>query len=847
MDAQARPENEQAAAVNASRRTRLLMYMAVLMLLVTYLYQEPIQPPESHRRPAPMKFIGAGSQLRKTLAADKQVFGSAGYPTNISDTFHGMWRRTPMTWKLPPKGNISLNFLETVRQQPSKLHFSLPAGAFRLQIVDIEAPVDGLQVIGATLHLADGAAATDHDLRTKLMGVYIPAIGRMALASTYAGTLVGVSVNNGYKMDLEAETQTTRRLHEALQQLQHGRTLLSGRAQAAVLPDSTGNAPHVDEEGAGSGWGSGEINSQWRGLEAWKSLASALSPGHQQARAAVVDNKVATYNGDEAPGTQRHLGAVLDGTNNFGDGAPPAQLPIDRCGVRMSLSVLPTVRLLPGSSVFLDAAQGRRLVELPKGAPLPRMSNGRMLGAASAEQSRYPLLLRAEGVLSSPNCSFVMNVTMRALSVDQERLEDKTVSFAVAMTLLSIVQMGAVIYQLNKCANQSAASRTSMLCVGIQAILDSYACLLQLVTGFVWQPWFNAFAVAAFGKLVLFSILEMRLLLVLWNSRRPQAFADGWASLRRELTLMYARFYCSLLAGMLLVYIFWNSLWLLVFAAFSFWIPQIIHNAQHGTKTGLAPVYIGIMSSTRLFVPLYLWACPYNFVASVMPYNTSNGLAVGLVLWMGVQVAVMAAQHRYGSQFFVPGFCLPEKYNYHRPISAALRRGERDDGGGAGAGAGDGAGAGAGDDGDAGGGGGGGGGGAIGPAWAGQRVQRFLGNTVQRARAFRGRVEEWWRQRREGYARVGAVDHRDDGGGDLEMGNMGGVGGAGGGGAGAGDEGGAADAEPIECVICTCEVELVGREYMLTPCNHIFHSECLLRWMDVKMECPVCRGQLPPP
>ena len=29
--------------------------------------------------------------------------------------------------------------------------------------------------------------------------------------------------------------------------------------------------------------------------------------------------------------------------------------------------------------------------------------------------------------------------------------------------------------------------------------------------------------------------------------------------------------------------------------------------------------------------------------------------------------------------------------------------------------------------------------------------------------------------------------------------------------------------------------------YMLTPCNHIFHSECLEKWLEQKKECPNCR------
>jgi len=36
-------------------------------------------------------------------------------------------------------------------------------------------------------------------------------------------------------------------------------------------------------------------------------------------------------------------------------------------------------------------------------------------------------------------------------------------------------------------------------------------------------------------------------------------------------------------------------------------------------------------------------------------------------------------------------------------------------------------------------------------------------------------------------------------------------------------------------------------KYMLTPCNHLFHTECLTQWMNEKMECPTCRGHLPVP
>ncbi|CAA2982160.1 transmembrane E3 ubiquitin- ligase 1-like [Olea europaea subsp. europaea] len=51
-----------------------------------------------------------------------------------------------------------------------------------------------------------------------------------------------------------------------------------------------------------------------------------------------------------------------------------------------------------------------------------------------------------------------------------------------------------------------------------------------------------------------------------------------------------------------------------------------------------------------------------------------------------------------------------------------------------------------------------------------------------------------------------------------------------------------------DCVICMTTIELSHRsnDCMVTPCDHFFHSSCLQRWMDIKMECPTCRRPLPP-
>lgn len=62
----------------------------------------------------------------------------------------------------------------------------------------------------------------------------------------------------------------------------------------------------------------------------------------------------------------------------------------------------------------------------------------------------------------------------------------------------------------------------------------------------------------------------------------------------------------------------------------------------------------------------------------------------------------------------------------------------------------------------------------------------------------------------------------------------------------------------IDCAICmtTIDVPVITerdkklssstKDYMVTPCFHIFHTECLGDWMKYKLQCPVCRNSLPP-
>ncbi|XP_020574033.1 transmembrane E3 ubiquitin-protein ligase 1-like isoform X3 [Phalaenopsis equestris] len=342
---------------------------------------------------------------------------------------------------------------------------------------------------------------------------------------------------------------------------------------------------------------------------------------------------------------------------------------------------------------------------------------------ADGEHDCYHL----EGLMESPvvedDGECFSPILINATSLNVEVYYNKAVNYTLMVTFISFLQVLLLIRQMEHSNTQSGAAKVSIVMIGQQAIMDAYLCLLHLTAGILVESLFNAFATAAFFKFVVFSIFEMRYLLAIWKASRPLSNGEGWEAMRRELSVLYSRFYGILLGGILIMYEFHSLLRPILFIMYSFWIPQIINNVIRDTRKPMHPHYILGMSVTRLAIPLYMFGCPNNF----MRIEVDRSWCISLCIFMGFQALILILQHFLGSRWFIPHQILPEKYSYNR---------------------------------------------------------RLENNTHQ----------------------------------------------------------------ATDCVICMTAIDLTQRssDYMVTPCDHFFHSGCLQRWMDIKMECPTCRRSLPP-
>ena len=406
------------------------------------------------------------------------------------------------------------------------------------------------------------------------------------------------------------------------------------------------------------------------------------------------------------------------------------------------------------------------------------------------------LVMSMNGTIFSPNCGFKAALNATAIRTDWENTTGKAINYSFYMMLTCLTQIVVLLRQLLHTQAQSAATRVSLLCIGWQTVLDALLCLVHIYLSLAMQPLFTAFASVAFFKLLIFCVIEMKYMAIIIQARNSNNGGNNTEILRRQIAMLHLRFYVALIASFLAFFYAgdgYRTIYILLL--YSFWVPQIVQNIITEAKRPLHTYYIYGMSLTRLVAPLYIFAVQNNFLKEVYPDSPTNVFMCQLLFaWVGIQTAILIGQGRYGARFMIPARFLPPKFDYSRPIPPSLlAQGALDD-------------------------------------VPSQSLQNERGphpsnvpplvpsdsSPIRTTGVARNRIK-------------GSRVNRPETGMTAEN-------------PPAADSSGPS----IDCVICYNAIDVRNRRgYMLAPCDHLFHRDCLVQWMDVKMECPICRNELP--
>uniref|UniRef100_A0A0G4FGF3 RING-type E3 ubiquitin transferase n=1 Tax=Chromera velia CCMP2878 TaxID=1169474 RepID=A0A0G4FGF3_9ALVE len=411
------------------------------------------------------------------------------------------------------------------------------------------------------------------------------------------------------------------------------------------------------------------------------------------------------------------------------------------------------------------------------------------------------------GKAASGDCGWLLQFAGE--EIDMQKLGRKVLILSVIMEILTVVQIVLFAFQIFQSAT-SGGGKVSLASLAMMIYADVLEVWLLFAAAAHVRFMYTTLYVMALFKFGLVSLVEIRFVLTVFRYRNEQnnANEDGWTQVRSELMFLYGRYH---LVAMLLVILVHALPFLLVPLALIlslYWLPQIARDAWTGNRNSLHPNFIMGTTLCRLVLPLYVWGCPATIFNGVV-YPSAGGPMFGLALTMlivpTVQVWLMFLQRRFGPRCFIPRGLLPHVYNYYRPVPVrelqALEEGRR--------------------------------GGTTSPSPGSPKRGEGEGP--------KGGDEE------EGMGRDGGDTETETG---TEASTIGGT--------AAGLQGGLAGLG-LECVICMNEIQMDEAPSILpafrrsssqirvvTPCDHVFHEACLIKWMEVKMECPTCRRNLPP-
>lgn len=241
----------------------------------------------------------------------------------------------------------------------------------------------------------------------------------------------------------------------------------------------------------------------------------------------------------------------------------------------------------------------------------------------------------------------------------------------------------------------------------------------------------------------------------------------------------------------------------------SIWVPQIYRNIIRGYRKSFLWSFILGTSVIRLIPLLYVCLDRKN----ILNHHHDSTLAWLTTSWVSLQIIVLAAQVIFGSRFFIPKGILPVLYDYHPVLYQGDAEAEL----------------------------------GIDIASAGQQMPKTSKKkhntktpsfSVTNVAAALLHPKKKFKDDSDYEPSTALLDVND----------------------------GQVLRPSVDCAICMMPVELIitprseahaqltsspalmlaRRRYMVTPCQHVFHTVCMEKWMRSRLQCPICRNPLPP-
>lgn len=257
--------------------------------------------------------------------------------------------------------------------------------------------------------------------------------------------------------------------------------------------------------------------------------------------------------------------------------------------------------------------------------------------------------------LVNSTCGFKFKVTGNSYNIKEEREVKK----AQLKSLFNLSLFSSILYVIAVITlwcgmrkTEMAVSAFNVESLVINSVWNLYGFISCLYLAFKeYIEFFLSFFLIGICSLVKFLIFDVWLFYIFWSIK------ENRSTNMCKLTILKIRFYLLLIilffCSFMVMSTFYINYFLISFICISLWIPQIIHNIFTNNRYGFPFIYILACSIDRLIFPFYFRCFKNNFFM----LKSNSNIFIFIILMMTISIIFLLVQTFRG-----PRFMLPQKY-----------------------------------------------------------------------------------------------------------------------------------------------------------------------------------------
>ena len=265
-------------------------------------------------------------------------------------------------------------------------------------------------------------------------------------------------------------------------------------------------------------------------------------------------------------------------------------------------------------------------------------------------------------IIIESSCSFKFKIKASVYEKEKEgRIINNRINIycliSIFSSILYIISVSIVIFNMKR--YEAIISSMSIDCLSINPIWNTYVGLANINISTRFQEYFNNISLIVIISGIKFLFVDFRLLSTYWSIRRTQIDASRYL---KERIRFYFIYYLFIFSSFFLINSFFLNYFFIMILCILLWIPQIIYNIRNRNKYSYPFIYIISTTFDKLFYPVYFRGVKNNFIKTKV--NTT--LIFIMVLFVVFTIVIMYIQTLKEPRFMFPGSLNYPIYDFFR-------------------------------------------------------------------------------------------------------------------------------------------------------------------------------------